>query len=320
MHRLVVIAATGLAACAVCVGAAAAIDGDDFRGDEGFSFFDGRPTCQAVAGATASSRTMEWDGSDHAGLNLQAQARYTPGSDGKLHASGDPQVLAHLRIRNGTVELDCRGWRDRTRDVTIAFPGRSFENFGVTGGRLTIDRLEQQRVSIGIAGGGKVQAAGGKFEDAHFSIAGAGEMDMGPVTAASGKLDIAGSGTMRAQNVAIDDLKMGIAGSGRFEVAGLSSRTTKAGIAGSGTVIAKGAVSDLKIEIAGSGRANFGEVAARTVKVNIGGHGDVDIAPIDLADIHIGGSGDVTLHSDPKQLETHIGGSGRIHRLAGNAT
>jgi hypothetical protein len=318
VHKLAIIAAIGLGASAVCMGAGAAISGDDFRGGEGFSLFDSRPRCQAVAGATATSREMNWDGSDHAGLNMLAQASYTPGSGDRLQASGDPQLLAHLRIRKGTVELDCRGWRDRTKELAITLPGREFEKFEVSGGRLTIARLEQRRVTIDIAGSGKVQASGKLQDDINLAIAGSGEMDLGDLSASRGKMEIAGSGTFRAQSVAIEDFKIGIAGSGRAEIDQLTARTAKAGIAGSGTVIAKGGTADdLKIEIGGSGRADFGRVASRTAKVDIGGHGEVDIAPTDLADIDIGGSGDVTLHSNPKELKTDIGGSGRIHRLAG---
>ena len=318
VHKLATTALIGLAASAVCIGAAGAIDKKDFsEGWDGFSLFDGRPRCEAVAGATAASREMDWDGSDRAGLNLLSQASYTPGSSDKLRASGDPQVLAHLRIRKGTVELDCRGWRDRTRDLAITLPGREFQKFEVTGGRLTIAKLQQQRVSIQIAGSGKVEASG-KLEDSiKLGIAGSGEMELGQIAARSGKMEIAGSGTMRAQNIAIDDLKMEIAGSGRAEVGQLAAHTTKLDIAGSGTVIAKGAADDLSVEIGGSGRADFGNVASRTARVEIGGHGDVDIAPTEVAKIEIGGSGDVTLHSNPKELNTEIGGSGRIHRLAG---
>jgi hypothetical protein len=318
VHKLATIAFIGLGASAVCIGAAGAIDKKDFSdGWDGFSLFDGRPHCEAVPGATATSREMDWDGSDRAGLNLLSQASYTPGSGDKLRASGDPQVLAHLRIRKGTVELDCRGWRDRTKDLTITLPGREFEKFEVTGGHLTIAKLQQQRVTIQIAGSGKVQASG-KLEDSiKLGIAGSGEMELGQIAAPSGKMEIAGSGTMRAQNVAINDLKMEIAGSGRAEVGQLAAHTTALDIAGSGTVIAKGVVDDLNIRIGGSGRADFGNAVSRTARVQIGGHGDVDIAPTEQAKIEIGGSGDVTLHSNPKELDTEIGGSGRIHRLAG---
>jgi hypothetical protein len=319
MHKLAFIAITGLVASAACIGAAAAIGGKEFgEGLEGFSLFDGRPHCEAIAGATANSRDLDWNDGDHIGLNLLGHASYTPGTDDRLHVGGDPQLLAHLRIRHGTVEMDCRGWRSRTKELAITLPGRKFTKFEVTGASLTLDKLDQDHVSIAIAGSGKIQASGKLEDNVKLTIAGSGEMNLGQITARSGKMEIAGSGRMRADTIAIDDLKMAIAGSGRTEIGQLTSRTVETGIAGSGTMIAKGTADELSIEIAGSGRADFGGVASRNAKVEIGGHGDVDIAPTDLAKIEIGGSGDVNLHSNPKQLQTDIGGSGRIHRLGSN--
>jgi hypothetical protein len=323
VHKLVLVAAIGLATSAACIGTAAAIGGASLGdGIEGFSLFDGRPRCEAFAGngTAAQTRIMDWDGSDHAGMNLMGQASYVPGTDDRLHASGDPQILAHLRIRHGTVELDCRGWRDRTREIAITLPGREFNKFNVTGGRLVIAKLDQSRVSIEIAGSGKVQASGKLADDFKLTIAGSGEMNLGEFTAHRGKMEIAGSGTFRAQSMAVEDLKVGIAGSGRAEIGQITARTAKAEIAGSGTVIAAGAIDDLKIEIAGSGRADFGKVVSRRADVDIGGHGEVDIAPTDYAKIDIGGSADVNLHTNPKELQTDIGGSGRIHRLAASGT
>jgi hypothetical protein len=317
MHKLAFIAITGLVGSAACIGAAAAIGGRDFSdGLEGFSLFDGRPHCEAIAGASATSRDMDWNDGDHIGLNLLGHASYTPGSGDRLHASGDPQLLAHLRIRHGTVELDCRGWRSRTKELALTLPGRIFTKFDVMGANLTIDKLDQDRVSLTIAGSGKLQANGKLTDNVRMTIAGSGEMNLGQISAAKGKMEIAGSGTMRSESLDIGDLKMEIAGSGRNEIGQLISRTVKSSIAGSGTVIAKGgSADDVSIEIAGSGRTDFGGVTARNARVEIGGHGDVDIAPTDFAKVDIGGSGDVNLHSNPKELKTDIGGSGRIHRL-----
>lgn len=310
-NAFVTAAALGILVCAASIGAAAAIGGPDFS--EGFSLFDGRPRCQAVTGATAASREMNWDGSDKAGMNLMGEARYTPGTGDKLQASGDPQVLAHLRIHNGTVELDCRGWRNRTKDVVVNLPGRTFDKFHVSGGRLVLDRLDQEKLSVSIAGSGKVRA-NGKAQTIKFSIAGSGEMDLDQITANRGEMEIAGSGTFRAGSVTIGELEMGIAGSGRAEFGQLQSRNAEIGIAGSGTVIAKGAVENVKVDISGSGRADFGEVASKTADADISGHGDVAMAPSEVAKIRISGSGDVYLRSVPKNLDTKISGSGRIHR------
>ena len=280
MHKLAFIAVAGLGAAAVCIGAAAAIGGKNFGdGLEGLSWFDSRPHCDAVAGATANSRDMAWDGSDKFGLAINSHASYRPGTGDMLHVTGDPQVLAHLRVRDGTLELNCRGWRNRAHDLTITLPGREFHRFAIYGGGdITLDALDQADTKIEIDGAGDIKANG-----------------------------------------RMGDLKTTINGSGRIDFDQVEAREAKAAIHGSGTIRAKGKIDDLHIEIAGSGRADFGQVESRNARVEIGGHGDVDIAPTDEAKIDIGGSGDVTLHSNPKSLETHIGGSGRIHRL-GSAT
>jgi hypothetical protein len=278
VHKLAIVAVIGLTASAACIGAAAAIGGKDFgESFNGFSLFDGRPRCETIAGANAAVRDLEWDGSDRVGLSVLAPATYTPGTADKLHIAGDPQVLAHMRIHDGNIEMDCRGWRERTAGVTITLPGRQFHKFALNGGGdLTLNNLNQDDLSISIGGAGKVRANGGKLENVKLAIGGSGNMNLDQITAREARVNIGGSGTIRA----------------------------------------KGTINDLRIGIGGSGRADFGQVASSRADVHIGGHGDVDIAPTDVAKISIGGSGDVTLHSNPKELDTHIGGSGQIHRAA----
>ena len=314
-HKLVIIAVIGLSASAVCMGAAAAIGGNEFgNGFDDFSLFDGRPRCEAVAGAAAASRDLDWDGSDHLGLAVNGHASYAPGSGNEVHVSGDPQILAHLRVHHGDIEMDCRGWRDRTKELAMTLPGREFRKFEIAGGgNLILDKLAQSGLKIEIAGSGSVKA-NGKVDDLKIEVAGSGKADLDQITARQAKIEIAGSGTVKA-NGNVDDLKMTIAGSGDVDFSQITVRQGKFEIAGSGSIKAKGAVDELDISIAGSGRANFGEVTSRNARVEIGGHGNVDIAPTEEAKIEIGGSGDVYLHSDPKKLDTDIGGSGRIHRL-----
>ena len=237
-HKLVIIAVIGLSASAVCMGAAAAIGGKEFgNGFDDFSLFDGRPRCEAVAGALPTSRDLDWDGSDHVGLSVGGHASYTPGSGDKVHVTGDPQLVPHVRVRDGNIELDCRGgWRDRRDDLEITLPGREFKKFGIAGsGNLVLQKLNQDRLQVSIAGSGSIKADG------------------------------------KVQNA--------------------------------------------EIHIAGSGDADLGQVASQVTEVHIAGSGNTDIAPSDEADIHIAGSGDVNLHTNPRKLETHIAGSGRIHNV-----
>jgi hypothetical protein len=320
MNKLALIAVTGLVASAACIGAGAAIGGKDFgEGLEDFSLFDGRPRCEADAGATATSRDLDWQGGDRATLAVLGQASWAPGTNDRLHVTGsDPQVLAHVRVRDGKIEMDCRGWRNRTKDLAITLPGREFRKFEIAGGgKLILDRLNQDNVKIEIGGAGNVRA-NGRVDNLKLEIGGSGDADFDQLTVRTGRMEIGGSGTIKA-NGTVDDLKIEIAGSGRAELGQMTSNRTEVGIAGSGTVNAKGKIEDVGIHIAGSGRADFGQVESRTAKVEIAGHGNVDIAPSERAKIEIGGSGDVYLHSNPKQIETEIGGSGRIHRLGSNS-
>jgi hypothetical protein len=232
--KFAVIAVIGLSVSAVCLGAAAAIGGRDFGGVD-FPLFDG-PHCEPVAGVTATSRDLDWDGSDHAGIAIQAVANYTPGSGDKVHATGDPAILAHLRIQDGMIKLDCRGWRERDTDVTITLPGRTFQKFILTGtGKMNLNGLDQPSLTIAVAG--------------------------------------------------------------------------------TGMITANGKVDDLRIKMAGVGHADFGKVTGRKADVSLAGVSQADIAPSEEAHIEIAGPSEVTLHSNPKKLDSSIAGPGRVRKV-----
>ena len=108
-----------------------------------------------------------------------------------------------------------------------------------------------------------------------------------------------------------------IAGSGNMVLSKLDQMSARFNIAGSGSIKADGRVEHAEIHIAGSGDVDLAQVKANVTTVHIAGSGNTDIAPSDEADIHIAGSGDVNLHSNPKKLETHIAGSGRIRNISG---
>jgi hypothetical protein len=242
MHKLALIAVIGLTGSAVCMGAAASIGGREFGRGWGdgmdFSMFGDRPRCERVQDATATSRELEWDGSDHFGLSVPGHASYTPGTDNKVHVSGDPQMIAHIRVRDGRLEMNCRNWHGDSEALTVILPGQEFKRFSIAGsGNLVLSKLDQMSARFNIAGSGSIKADG-KVERADLHIAGSGDIDLSKVTA----------------NVAT---------------------------------------------------------------VHIAGSGNTDIAPSDEADIHIAGSGDVNLHTNPKKLETHIAGSGRIRNIPG---
>jgi len=192
MERLVLIAVAGLGISAVCIGVGSAIGGR-FNGF-GLESPDGRPRCSRIPTAAAASRTLAWDAGDSVRLVVFSDARYAPGADAMLHASGDPQVLAHLRVRNGTIELDCRGWRDRDQ-IQLTLPGREFRKFAIAGrSDLVLEKMNQPSVNIDIAGTGTVRAEG-RIDDVAIRIAGIGHADFGKVTSLTAKAELAGVGS-----------------------------------------------------------------------------------------------------------------------------
>ena len=122
---------------------------------------------------------------------VYSDASYTPGTDTKLHASGDPQVLAHLRIHDGKIDLDCRGWRDRDK-IKLTLPGREFREFAIAGrSDLKLERMNQASVKAKIAGTGTI-TADGRIDDLRIDVAGVGHADFGKVTGRSAKVTLAG--------------------------------------------------------------------------------------------------------------------------------
>ena len=190
VQKLTIIAIIGITTSAICMGAAAAIGGGSL-GDGLDTFMDGdRDHCQRVS-ATATSRDLEWDGSDRVQLVVYSDAHYTPGSDNRLHASGDPQVLAHLRIHDGIIDLDCRGWRDRDM-IKLTLPGREFRKFGIAGrSDLTLDHVNQASLRAEVAGTGTI-TANGKVDDLDIKMAGIGHADFRRVTGRSARVMMAG--------------------------------------------------------------------------------------------------------------------------------
>jgi hypothetical protein len=210
VNKLVIIAVIGFSTCAVCIGAAAAIGGKSLADDLDLSFLGGRPRCETVSGATATSRDIPWDGSNRVILAVRAHTQYSPGSGGALHISGDPQTLAHLQLRDGHVELDCN--RLFVRNLEITLPGQAFDSFTIAGGgQLHLQDLNQDKLKVVIAGSGTIKAEG-KVDDIEVHIAGSGDADMGQVISSAAEVHIAGSGDTDV--APRDEADIHIAGSG----------------------------------------------------------------------------------------------------------
>lgn len=103
-----------------------------------------------------------------------------------------------------------------------------------------------------------------------------------------------------------------IAGVGDMTLDGIDQSDLTINIAGAGNIVASGKVDDLELHVAGAGDAKLAQLAVNRLAIRVAGSSNIDVAPKDDLDANVVGSSTVTLHSEPRSIETHIIGSGRI--------
>ena len=210
MKPLAIVAIAGLAIAAVGLGTAAAIGTHDFNtGNFNFVMFGDHGSCSKT-GATATSRTMPWDGSDSVAISVPANVHYKPGSGTDVILKGDPNLLAHVAIHDGEIKLNCDGWHGSRLDITL--PGREFREYDLDGlSSLDLVGLNQSELKIAIAGSADVTATG-KVNDVNVEIAGRGATHLKDLAVQKIELDIAGRGDVETSPQ--DSAEIDIAGSG----------------------------------------------------------------------------------------------------------
>lgn len=197
-----------LALGAAAFGAATGLGGA--QASEGILGFLG-DSCPAAPAGAPSSRVMEWDGSDHVGISVPGSVSYQPGTDNKVHVTGDPRAIAALRLRDGSIGMDCN-MSLHDPNIHIVLPGRQFRSFHVSGSAdLALHKLDQAALDVSVSGSGDV-TADGKVENQDIRISGSGNADFGRVTGRIAKVKVSGSG-----DVAIaprDEADIRVSGSG----------------------------------------------------------------------------------------------------------
>jgi hypothetical protein len=313
-NKLAVVAITGFAISAVCLGGAFALGGDAV----GSTLLDignfGQPRCEATGSSEVTSRSLPWDGNgDRAAVAIVANTFYQPGKGDQLVVRGDPAIVSHVYVRNGVVGIDCRsGFRmGKTERVEVTLPGRAFHSFEQLGsGAMRLTGLSQQDAKFSIEGSGSIEADG-KIEHLTVLVAGSGDIT---ATGSADKLDVdlQGSGDVRLGSFAAKSAHVTIDGSGNVEISPQAASNVDVVGSGSGNFKAAGTAENLTVAVRGSGDMKLGDLVANITDVDIRGSGNVEIAPRDALKVEIAGSGDVTLRTEPKKVEASISGSGDV--------
>ncbi len=256
--KLAVIALSSFAVSAVCLGGAFALGGNQI-GDAVFNFDDmGLARCDASGSpaATSDTRTLPWDGEgDKVAIAIPANAHYQAGQGDQLVVRGDPAIIAHVRVHNGTVDLDCHngfmhfGREDRI-DVTL--PGRrTFRTFEMLGsGDMQLSGLSQQDAKLSMEGSGTIETDG-KVDNLKLEIDGSGTIRSSGQTNDL-NVEVNGSGTIKLADLAAKNANIDISGSGKVDVSPQDS--LDADISGSGTIYLHSEPKTIHTDFSGSGR------------------------------------------------------------------
>jgi hypothetical protein len=147
-------------------------------------------------------------------------------------------------------------------------------------------------------------------------------------------LKVSGSGSLKAEVEVSGDLEADVSGSGNIELKGNAEKfdgdisgsggleaslaivgETDISISGSGKIIIDGSAKSLEAKISGSGGVRGDDFKVNTCTIRIAGSGSVEINVQDELDVNINGSGDVAYKGEPKKINNHSSGSGKVRKL-----
>jgi hypothetical protein len=252
--KLALVAVSGFAISAICLGGAFALGGSAI----GNAVFDmgglDLPRCDTGStSASTDSRSLSWDNSDRAAVALPANTHYQAGAGDQLVVKGDPTIVSHIRVHNGVVGLDCHGGAmfgpENRIDVTL--PGkRSFRTFEVMGtGNMDISGLSQSEVALKVAGAGTI-SADAKVSKLDMDVSGTGTVE------AKGKtdklnVDVSGSGKIKAGQLETNDANLDVSGLANIEVAPQGALSIN--MSGAGTIYLRKEPRSIQSDISGAG-------------------------------------------------------------------
>jgi hypothetical protein len=300
-RRLVWIAVVSLSVSAVCGLVAVLTSASGFIGSDYRSWAATAPSCGAMSwakkGGAGEPRTadLEWPGGDTVKIDIPARVYYQPGPQPQASVSGDPEIVSHVRMRDGALTWDTTIDCFQVDDLVVRLSGPAVTAWTLNGSaELHLSDIKQDSLRITMHGSGSV-TAGGEAHELSLDAAGSGRADLGKLVAQRTNAQIRGNGQVDLSNIKQDVLRITMHGSG--------------------SVTASGEAHEVSLDVAGSGRADMGKLVTDQVNAQIRGSGQVDLAPRQDADISISGSAVVRLHGAGARIQSHISGSGQIKQL-----
>ena len=223
------------------------------------------------------------------------------GSPQKVELEGDRDVLEEIEteVENGRLKIAKEGkWFNSNNDDKITV-------------YITVPNIE----AVGVSGSGDIIGESKiRTNDLKLSVSGSGSMSLEAEARGDVEANVSGSGDMILKGH-FESLESDVSGSGKVVLDATIDNTADFGISGSGKIEARGQADRVKTNISGSGKVLAADLQTKSCEVRISGSGDVEINVADELDANISGSGSVSYRGNPKKINSHAAGSGKVRKM-----
>ena len=223
------------------------------------------------------------------------------GSPQKVELEGDQDVLEEIdtEVDNGRLKIGREGkWFNRGNDDKITV-------------YITVPNIE----AVSVSGSGDIIGQSKiRTNDLDLNVSGSGSLSIEAEARGDVQANVSGSGDMVLKGH-FESLESDVSGSGRVVLDATIDNTADFGISGSGKIEASGAADEVKATISGSGKVLAADLQTNRCEVRISGSGDVEINVTNELNANISGSGSVSYRGNPKKINSHSAGSGKVRKI-----
>jgi hypothetical protein len=234
------VAMASFGVAALCLIAGYSMAGSDWHRHDwhwrhGRYWLSGWGACPETPPASAGQPdtiTLPWQNIGTLRVGISAQVEYQPGEPAQAVITGDPSIIAHIRLANGSLTWDEDDCFTSDRPIHVRLQGGPVAEWKLSGsGNLVLNAVAQPTLSVDLSGSGAI-SANGKVDRLNLQISGSADADLSRLAASSASVRVSGSGQAEISPSTEADLR--ISGSGDIKVH--RNPTIRSHVSGSGSV------------------------------------------------------------------------------------
>lgn len=224
------------------------------------------------------------------------------GSPQKVELEGDRDVLEEVEteVEGGRLKIGREGkwtdWKFDDEKITVYVTVPDIEGVSVSGSG---DIIGETTI---------------RTNDIDLNVSGSGSLSLDVQASGDVEADVSGSGDMQLKGH-FQTFDSHVSGSGKVALSATIDENADFGISGSGRIEASGKADQVKTNISGSGKVLAANLQTNRCEVRISGSGSVEINVTNELDANISGSGSVSYRGNPRKVNSHASGSGKVRKI-----